>query len=373
LVESETQKVEQIARLKEFGENILESASVGLVAVDPEDRIDSWNGPMESLFGRPRHQVLGRSLAEVFPPALLRELDSRKGEDRLTSLYKFYLDCPSGRRVVTNIAVAPLVSREKKPIGRLLIFDDITERTQFEAQLLQAEKLSSIGLLAAGVAHEVNTPLAVISNYAQMLAKQLSTEDTRASLVDKIIKQTFRASEIISSLLNFSRTGPAEFGHVDVNRAVRETLALVEPQLRSSQVRIETHLADDLPPVHGDAGKLQQVFLNFFFNARDAMPNGGRLRVHTRAQDGRVQVEISDTGVGISREHMSKIYDPFFTTKTTGRGTGLGLAVTYGIMQEHNGSIHVSSNPGHGTTFVLEFPLRETMPAVAAVQEKADG
>ncbi|MGH9788027.1 MAG: sensor histidine kinase, partial [Candidatus Acidiferrales bacterium] len=248
--------------------------------------------------------------------------------------------------------------------------DDITERVQLEDQLMQAEKLSSIGLLAAGVAHEVNTPLAVISNYAQMLSKQLSSDDPRASLIEKIVKQTFRASEIISGLLNFSRTGPAELGEVQLNRIVSDSLALLEPQFRSTQIAVETALDDNLPPVYGDAGKLQQVLVNLLSNARDAMPQGGRLAVRTRADNSRVRVEVADTGIGIPAENLAKIYDPFFTTKTTGRGTGLGLAITYGIVQEHHGSIQVRSQPGQGTTFALEFPV---MAAVATAQVRSHG
>ncbi|MGH9862511.1 MAG: ATP-binding protein, partial [Candidatus Acidiferrales bacterium] len=350
------QKAEQIAQLKDFSESILESTSVGLVAVDPEGCIESWNSSMERLMGRPRAEAFGRRLAEVLPADLVEEVDARKRDARPSSLYRFYLTRPDGQRRVTNIALTPLISKQGQSIGRLLIFDDVSDRAQFEDQLLQAEKLSSIGLLAAGVAHEVNTPLAVISNYAQMLAKETAPGDPRAALVEKIVKQTFRASEIISSLLNFSRTGPAEFSSVDVNQTLADTLALVEPHLRSTQVQVETELGEDLPPILGDTGKLQQVFLNLFFNARDAMPKGGRLRVRTARQNSRVQVEIGDTGVGIPPENLGKVYDPFFTTKSTGRGTGLGLAVTYGIVQEHNGSIQVSSRAGEGTTFLLEFP-----------------
>ena len=357
LYERLEQEAEQVARLKDFSENILESTNVGLVALDPNGRIESWNTSMERLSGRPRQEALGRRLPEVFPAELAAELEARRDDSRLSSLYKFYLARPEGGRRVTNIALAPLVSKQGTPIGRLLIFDDITERVQLEGQLLQAEKLTSIGLLAAGVAHEVNTPLAVISNYAQMLAKQLPASDQRGQLVEKIVKQTFRASEIISSLLNFSRTAAAEFAEVNLNRTLRDTLGLMEPQLRSGRVEVEAELDETLPVVRGDAGKLQQVFLNLLVNARDAMPQGGQLTIRTRHHNSRVQVEISDTGVGIPAENLGKIYDPFFTTKATGRGTGLGLAVSYGIIQEHSGSIHCSSRPGQGTSFLIEFPL----------------
>jgi signal transduction histidine kinase len=253
------------------------------------------------------------------------------------------------------------VTRKFSVVGRLIIMDDITERVDLEAQLSQADKLSSVGLLAAGVAHEVNTPLAVISSYAQMLSKQLQGDQTKSALLDKITRQTFRASEIVNNLLNFSRTSATEFTEVDVNRVILDTLNLVEHQLKSARIRIDEELATHLPPIQGNAGRLQQVFLNLFLNARDAMPQGGTLRISTSNGDG-VNVSISDTGIGIAQEHIQRIYDPFFTTKSSPqdgqrRGTGLGLSVTYGIIQEHAGKIRVESSPAEGTTFYLDFPL----------------
>jgi signal transduction histidine kinase len=243
----------------------------------------------------------------------------------------------------------------------LVIVDDITERIEMERQLTQTDKLSSIGLLAAGVAHEVNTPLAVISSYAQLLAKQLQGDEKRSALLDKITKQTFRASEIVNNLLNFSRTSGTEFQAVDLNKVIHETLGLLEHQFKTGRIKVEGDLATQLPAIHGNTGKLQQVFLNLFLNAKDAMPNGGTLKVQTINNYG-VHVVVSDTGSGIAPEYIQRIYDPFFTTKKrpqTGNsgGTGLGLSVTYGIIQEHAGKIRVESRPGEGTKFYLEFPM----------------
>jgi len=249
------------------------------------------------------------------------------------------------------------VSKDMQQIGRLIIFDDITGQAELEKRLVQADKLSSIGLLAAGVAHEVNTPLAVISTYAQMLAKQISGDDQKSKLLEKIAKQTFRASEIVNSLLNFSRTSPTEFVDVDVNRIIRETLNLIEHQLRKASVEVKLSLDASLAPVSGNAGKLQQVFLNLFLNARDAMSSGGMLAVRTWSDDGLARIDVADNGEGIAPENLERIYDPFFTTKGARKGTGLGLSVTYGIVREHGGSIEVHSEPGMGTRFHLELPL----------------
>jgi two-component system, NtrC family, sensor kinase len=201
----------------------------------------------------------------------------------------------------------------------------------------------------------------VISTYAQMLAKQVAPDDQKSPLLDKIAKQTFRASEIVNSLLNFSRTSTTDFGDVDISRVVRETLSLLEHQLRKSGIQVHTELDPDLPPVHGNAGKLQQVFLNLFLNARDAMDPGGRLEIRAWQEQGGARIDVADTGHGIAPEHLQRIYDPFFTTKGARKGTGLGLSVTYGIIQEHGGSIEAFNRVGGGTRFHLELPLSKTV------------
>jgi len=355
------QKVAEYERLKDFNENIVESINVGVIAVDLADRIESWNSQMEVMYALPRWQAITRPLSEIFPTEFVEEFYRVRQNPGINNLYKFRLNTPAGEVRTINAAIAPLVTKKFNVIGRLIIMDDITERIDLEAQLSQADKLSSIGLLAAGVAHEVNTPLAVISSYAQMLGKQLSSDPQKGPLLEKITRQTFRASEIVNNLLNFSRTSGTEFGDVDVNRVVTDTLALLEHQFRTAHVTVQDELARELPLIQGNTGRLQQVFLNLFLNAKDAMPSGGTLRVVTSNGNG-VTVAVSDTGSGIAPEHINRIYDPFFTTKTAiregqNRGTGLGLSVTYGIIQEHAGKIRVESRPGEGTTFYLDFPL----------------
>jgi two-component system, NtrC family, sensor kinase len=360
------QKASEYERLKDFNENIVESISVGVLAVDLEDRIESWNSQMEVMYAMPRSQVLGERLSDVFPSSFVEEFYRVRQNPGIHNLYKFRMNTRAGDTRIANVAIAPLVTRKFSVIGRLIIVDDITERIELESQLSQAEKLSSIGLLAAGVAHEVNTPLAVISSYAQMLSKQIDGDAKLGALLEKITRQTFRASEIVNNLLNFSRTGATEFSEIDLNKIIRDTLALLEHQLKTSRIKVEASLHDGLPPIHGNAGKLQQVFLNLFLNAKDAMAGkGGTLRIGTSNGDA-VQVDISDSGAGIAPEHINKIYDPFFTTKASpregqSRGTGLGLSVTYGIIQEHAGKIRVDSQPGRGTRFQLEFPLRKAV------------
>jgi len=355
------QKAFEVARLKDFSENIVESLNVGVLAVDLYGTVEAWNSRMEQLFHVSRTDAVGHPLEEILPLDLVQEISARGDGEQITGIHKQRLQ-HQGQAMVVNVSITPLVSKSNERIGRLLLFDDVTQRERMEEQMSQTEKLTSLGLLAAGVAHEVNTPLAVISSYIQMLAKQMPDGDPRQSIIDKIVKQTFRASEIVNNLLNFSRTGPSALADIDVNRVVEETLSLVAHPLKTSQIRVVRHLSDGLPPVRGSANKLQQVFLNLFLNARDAMPAGGVLEVKTAAHNGSVEIEVADTGNGIPRDHIHKIFDPFFTTKPGGRGTGLGLSVSYGIIKEHAGKIDVRSTPGRGTSFHLEFPaVRKTV------------
>ncbi len=227
------EKIVEYERLKEFNENIVESINVGILAVDPDERIESWNSQMEVMFALPRKEALRQSLDAVFPANLVEEFRRVKDQPGVHNLYKFRLETRAEETRIANIAIAPLVARDFRTVGRIILIDDITDQTEMEGQLAQAEKLSSIGLLAAGVAHEVNTPLAVISSYAQMLARQLRGDAKLGPLLDKITQQTFRASEIVNGLLNFSRTSGAEYRETDVNGIIRETLTLLDHQFRT--------------------------------------------------------------------------------------------------------------------------------------------
>ena len=176
-------------------------------------------------------------------------------------------------------------------------------------------------------------------------------------MLDKIAKQTFRASEIVNSLLNFSRTSTTEVGRVDLNRLIAETVSLVEHQLQKAGIQMKLDLASGLNTVDGNSGKLQQVLLNLVSNARDAMEPGGKLEIASFNDGALVAIDISDTGHGIAPEHLARIYDPFFTTKGAKKGTGLGLSITYGIVQEHGGTIEVFSRPNGGSRFRIEIPV----------------
>jgi hypothetical protein len=214
-------------------------------------------------------------------------------------------------------------------------------------------------LLAAGVAHEVNTPLTGISSFTQMLLEGADPGDPKTKLLEKIESQTFRAAKIVNGLLALSRPGTpgGERSELDLNSAINDVFALLEHQFTVGKIVVRRELSPARVPVVGIEHQLQQVFLNLFLNARDAMPRGGWLTVSSRVESDQAVVEISDTGSGIPSEQLTRIYDPFFTTKAIGRGTGLGLSITYGIVQEHGGAIRCDSAIGQGTRFTLILPL----------------
>jgi two-component system, NtrC family, sensor kinase len=359
LYQSLREKAEELQRLTDYNENILESMDSGILVLDLEGQVVRWNRAMESLYGKKRDQMIGRTLDQIFPAAFLEALRGSlvlEDHEEIAHIYKLHLPGAEGRSHMVNVSIAPfeVVSGERH--GTVLILEDVTARVRLEEQLQHSEKMASIGLLAAGVAHEVNTPLTGISSYTQMLKEQVKAEDLRYPLLEKIEKQTFRAAKIINNLLNFARSSTAEFELVDVNKSVLEVLSLLEHQMDKARIRIVKELTEDLPEVRGNENRIQQVFFNLILNARDAMPKGGWLTIATHADEDTVVVEVRDTGHGIKREDVKRIYDPFFTTKGIGRGTGLGLSVSYGIVQEHGGAIFVDSAPGKGTTFQVALP-----------------
>ena len=375
LYQEQQQHAAELALLKEFNESIVESVNIGILAVDLDGRVTRCNSSLEELLGIQRDEAIGRHVEELFAEDFAETLQQVLGIEswRLTvarNIYKLHTASRDGRSLILNIALAPLQSETSGRTGALVVLEDVTSRVRLEEQLQQREKLSSIGLLAAGVAHEVNTPLTGVSSYTQMLLGMLPETDPKHALLQKVRRQAERASDIVNNLLNFSRTGgPTEFADVDIHRVLDDTLQLLEPQFRRSQIEIAREYEPDLPMAFGNAGKLQQLFTNLLLNARDAIVDAGCVTLATYVSDDEsITVEVRDTGFGIAPENVAKIYDPFYTTKGVGRGTGLGLAISYGIIQEHSGHIAVSSAPARGTTFRITLPTAASrMELIVAV------
>jgi PAS domain S-box-containing protein len=378
-------KAVELDRMRAFNENIVESLDDGLLVVDLQDRIVRWNSALEQLYGVARAAAIGRALDDVFDAPFVEAIRAaRRDTPNGTTLSRLPLEVRSVAGaddevqvtpLIVNAAVVPLRASDDgavKTVGTIVIIEDITRRVQLEEQLQISEKMASIGLLAAGVAHEVNTPLTGISSFTQMLLEGADPQDPRTRLLEKIERQTFRAAKIVNGLLNLSRpvsSGGTDIAPVDLNTVINDVLALLEHQFALHRIKVRKELVEGAATVGGLEHKLQQVFLNLFLNAKDAMPRGGWLSISTRVEGARVVAEVSDTGSGIPNEYLARIYDPFFTTKAIGQGIGLGLSITYGIVREHDGAIDCDSVVGQGTRFTLEFPQVPAERAARAAQQ----
>jgi PAS domain S-box-containing protein len=356
-------KAEEVGRMREFNENILESLDDGLVVFDADEEIVRWNRALESFYGIERDAAIGHALGAIFDAPFVEALRAARHEHPYgATLYRVPLASRevTPQRLLVNATEIPLqnAAGDDEVMGTLLLIEDITDRARLEEQLQISEKMASIGLLAAGVAHEVNTPLTGISSYTQMLLDGADPNDPKTPLLEKIERQTFRAAKIVNGLLSLSRPGTSSNERIDVdlNAVITDVFSLLEHQFAVGKIKVRRELAPGIALVLGIEHQLQQVFLNLFLNARDAMPRGGWLSVTTRVDGAQVIAEVADTGSGIPPEQLARIYDPFFTTKSIGRGTGLGLSITYGIVREHEGTIHCDSAVGQGTRFTLMLP-----------------
>jgi two-component system NtrC family sensor kinase len=372
-------KAGELERMRAFNENILESLADGLLVLDLNDSVVRWNSALERLHGVRSDEAVGRPLQALFDMPFVEALRAaRRDHPAGTTLSRVPLHrrgAGDDRSLIVNAALAPLRSAAGDTtvtVGTIVILEDVTARVQLEEQLQISEKMAAIGLLAAGVAHEVNTPLTGISSFTQMLLEGADPEDPRTRLLEKIERQTFRAAKIVNGLLTLARPASAATGDrapIDLNVVVGDVLSLLEHQFALHRVKVRRELSEDAIVIVGMEHKLQQVFLNLFLNAKDAMPRGGWLSIATRLEDDRAIVEVADTGSGIPSEYIARIYDPFFTTKAIGQGTGLGLSITYGIVREHDGAIDCDSTVGQGTRFTVALPA-VAQPRLAAARQR---
>ncbi len=238
--------------------------------------------------------------------------------------------------------------------------DELKEQTQ--RQLIQSEKLASVGRLAAGVAHQINNPLTGVLTYSSLLLKSKPENDPDREDLKVIVDETMRCREIVKGLLEFSRQAEPQKEAVDVNRIITNALSLTKNQALINNVKVIPELSSQLPNIVVDGSQIQEVFLNIILNAIDAMPEGGELHVTSNMTDSDqfVQLRFSDTGCGIPPENLDKVFDPFFTTKDSSKGTGLGLAVAYGVIEKHRGKIRMESEVGKGTICIIDLPVNAT-------------
>jgi len=350
----------------------LNIAGVIIVALNEKGQVTLINKRGTEVLGYAEEDIIGKNWFDLCVPEETREKVKEIFRKLMAEKVKVaeYHENPILTRGVEERIIAwhNTIVRDKTGniIGTLSSGEDITERKRTEAELLRSEKLASVGQLAAGVAHEVNNPLAGILIYIKLLLKRykqnkLQTEDTKKQL-EKIGKETERCSRIIKNLLDFSRQTEVTLRPVDINKVIEATFEIIGHQISLDNIRTEEKLCPSLPLIQVDFDQIQQALMNIMLNAAQAMPDGGDLTITTSVAKGvkignsirdAIRIDISDTGVGIPKENLDKLFTPFFTTKEKGKGVGLGLSVVHGIIERHHGKITIESNPVDGTTFSI--------------------
>jgi PAS domain S-box-containing protein len=357
---------EEISILRNYSESIIDSIPVGIAAVDIGLRIVKWNAAMERITGGVRGFVFGMPIEDVFP-----RLDGVDIVEELKAVIegaciREYQRLEVGRDgMVVNMWICPLKDKIGDPIGALIIAEDITERVALENRLRKAERFLYLGEMAAGIAHEINNPIGIISAYSQMLLRKLGKGQVDieeiAKYVRKIDEETARCGGILRTILNMSKPSEWRPVDVDIRGIILDIVQLTEPQRNQQGIRLLLEMGDELPVVSGDPQQLKQVFLNIVMNALQAMPNGGTLSISAerRKESGRewAAISVADTGYGIPEKDIRRIFEPFYTTRKD--GSGLGLFVSYGIVQRHDGDITVESKVGEGSRFTVKLPAKD--------------
>ena len=357
LLEQEISVSEQKYRL------LFDSASDAIFLVDLASlEIVEANPAATELAGRAADKLVGRSLHDLCPKlqhCSTSLLENKRVVERLfDTAGEFHLVRGQGEQMLCE-GSATLVDYHQRPVMQMNA-REITGRKKMEQQLRQAEKLSALGQLVAGVAHELNNPLAVVMGYAQILSKHKTLEEKVRKDLLKILHESERAAKIVRNLLTFARPREPHMTVVDVNRLVADALETREIQVHSAQVQVLRRLAPDLPVTKADADQIEQVMANLMANAIQALDNhlGKRvIEVTTEKRGDKIRIAVADTGPGIPLQILDRIFDPFFTTKGPGKGTGLGLSICYSIMEEHKGKIWVESEVGKGARFIAELPI----------------
>ncbi len=380
------QKNEELLRTNELVRNVLRSMINGMLVADRDGRITIVNEAAAEILGLDVEELVGRPLSQLFAPGIPNGLfpgspcwDTLSETGAMVDVETEILN-GDGRPIPVSVNASIIRNREGDMDGALLVASDLrplqralsraraeaeeTERAYRElkamqAMLVQAEKMSSLGRMAAGVAHEINNPLGAILVYSHLLLEETPAATRHHDLLEKIIRETTRCKDIVQELLGFSRAEHGRRSVVDLSRVVRAAVDLARPQPLFTDVTRALELAARPLPVEVEQGLMQQAFMDILVNAAEAMDGKGRVEIRTWGDDQRrtAFVSFTDSGPGIPEEHLSQLFEPFFTTKEGGQGTGLGLSIAFHIVQQHGGTIEVCSRPGEGAVFTVSIPL----------------
>lgn len=370
--QSHRQKMErELKKAHDFLNNIIQSSPNAIMGTDMKGSLIIWNQGAEETLGYRASEIIGRmNVNDLYPDDMARQVmrkirsDDHGGRGKLRS-FPMTFRAGDGRSVEGSLSASILYDDNGKEMASVGIFVDLEEQLKMERtlhktqeQLLQSEKLAAMGRLTSQIAHELNNPLYGIMNTLELMKTEIPAGNKRRRLLDMSLSETVRVTDMLRKMLSFSKPDQEERVPVDINTILDEILLLHEKQLWEHSIKVVHSFADNLGKINASKNQLRQVFLNLISNARDAMPEGGRLTVTTEGDDYFIHVTVSDNGAGIREENLDLIFETFFTTKTDSvKGVGLGLSVCYGFIKDHGGDIKVESRPGEGTTFTISLPV----------------
>lgn len=354
---------------KDFLSSVMGCMSDALLVWNMEGSVQMANQAALHLLGYGEEELIGTPCEKLFEGENGLFVSMSVSFQQISNLKNAEIALRSKAQVSIPVlaSATPLIGADGKAKGVVLIAKDISDRKKMERRLAQSEKMSAVGQLAAGVAHEINNPLGIILGFAQGMVRRLIPNDPNDLPIKTIEREAIRCKNLVQDLLTFSRASKTDREPLDLHKCIMTSVALIQTQARLNQVEVKCELAESLPHVLGNSNQIEQVIVNMASNAYDAMPKGGTLTIKTELMAGTPQswvcLRISDNGTGIPKEIQSRIFEPFFTTKPVGKGTGLGLGMVYEIVKKHSGMIDLESRPGF-TEFTVRFPVR------ASTQEK---
>jgi len=354
----------QVITERNFREDILESSPNSVVSINLKKEISSINRRTEEIFHLKRADVLGSKAADIFAEDIIQIIDLALDQHTVVDYKEIKKIEKEGGTAILGITSSLLKNHQQNLIGAMVIIRDLTEEKKTEELIRRMDRLSSLGQMSAGIAHEIRNPLTSINFNVQLLAKKLAMTDATKCLIDDTQEGIDRIRTLVKGMLDFAKPSRPYLKSDSIPRVLKDSIALLDSQLKKKGVAVAVHLHDPFPEVFFDAHQVQQVFVNLLLNGMEAMAEGGTIRIKSlivkeaRKKGEHVLLHFTDYGLGISRENLSRIFDPFFTTKSD--GTGLGLPIVHKILEQHNASVEVSSTEGKGTTFILKFPIHRT-------------
>jgi len=357
---------------RNFAHNIQESTPNGLIAVNCNCVITTINRKAEILFGLTRHNVLGMNVSDVFEARITEPIHRAMDDFETINNQEIDIQNKNGNRIILGLSTSLIRNKDDIAIGVLVLFSDLTETKKTEELIRRMDRLTSLGQLSAGIAHEIRNPLASINFNVQMLGKQMSSAMKEKTIIEDTLVGIERIKKLVKGIHDFAKPGSPLLNKGNINHVIVDSISLLNPQLKKNKIKTYVNLQEEIPPVIFDRLKMQQVFINLIINAMEAMPEGGLLKInsaidnHYKNDSGQLVISFADNGIGIPSQHYSKIFDPFFTTKP--EGTGLGLSIAHKIIEQHNALIEVESAEKKGTTFIIKIPLNTGMNDEASLQ-----